>query len=221
MTQLTLFDGPSSAMPPGWRYEDGFLTAQEEAALLALVRGLPLQAARYKSYTARRRVVSYGGSFDYDANRLQPAQPLVESLHGLRARVADWMGVAPERLAHVLVAEYPPGAPLGWHRDVPDFEDVAGVSLGSPAVLRFRPYPPQRPSRRDILRADVLPRSIYLMQGAARWDWQHSVAPLAAPRWSITFRTLAGRRPSSRAGRAARGDAPQAAAPADLSEPPA
>lgn len=196
MAQLTLFDSPPAPMPPGWRYQADFLDADQEASLIALVRSLPLQAAQYKGYTARRRIVSYGGSFDYDANRLRPAEPLIEPLHGLRARVAQWMGVDPEDIAHVLVAEYPPGAPLGWHRDVPDFQDVAGVSLGSGAVLRFRPYPPVSPRRKDILRAEVAPRSIYLMRGPARWAWQHSVMPLAETRWSITFRTPAGKRPA-------------------------
>ena len=64
-------------MPQGLRYEPAFLSVEEEAALIGVIRALPLAAAKYKAYTARRRVVSYGGSFDYDANRLQPATPLV------------------------------------------------------------------------------------------------------------------------------------------------
>jgi alkylated DNA repair dioxygenase AlkB len=100
------------------------------------------------------------------------------------------MGVEAEALAHVLVAEYAPGTPLGWHRDVPDFEDVAGVSLGADAVLRFRPWPPTSPKKEDVLKLVVQRRSIYALRGPARWAWQHSVAPVAALRWSITFRTL-------------------------------
>jgi alkylated DNA repair dioxygenase AlkB len=96
-----------------------------------------------------------------------------------------------------LVAEYAPGTPLGWHRDVPNFEDVFGVSLGSPAVLRWRPYPPMDPKPRDIVRLTVAPRSVYAMRGPARWQWQHSVAPVEALRWAITFRTPA-RRPPGR-----------------------
>jgi hypothetical protein len=72
MSQLTLFDSPGSALPDGLRYQPAFLDPEEEAALIALVAALPLQAARYKSYTARRRVVSYGGSYDYDANACSP-----------------------------------------------------------------------------------------------------------------------------------------------------
>jgi len=191
MDQAALFDlpDPPPALPPGMRYEADFLSRDEERGLLALVQALPLQAARYKDYTARRRVVSYGGRYDYDANELRPSAPLIEALHPLRERAAAWAGVAPEALEHVLVAEYPPGAPLGWHRDVPDFEDVVGVSLGTAATLRLRPWPPVDPKRADILRLEAAPRSIYLLRGAARWAWQHSVAPVPERRWSITLRT--------------------------------
>jgi alkylated DNA repair dioxygenase AlkB len=34
------------------------------------------------------------------------------------------------------------------------------------------------------------PRSIYLLSGEARHDWEHSITGMSAPRWSITFRTL-------------------------------
>ncbi len=193
MSQGALFDDlpepvPQN-LPEGLAYEPEFLARDEEQSLIALIRSLPLAAAKYKDYTARRRVVSFGGSYDYDANKLLPAQPLIEALHPLRARVARWAGIAPEALHHVLVAEYAPGTPLGWHRDVPDHEEVFGVSLGSTAVLRFRPYPPVAPRRADVVKLRAAPRSIYAMRGAARWAWQHSVAPVDELRWSITLRT--------------------------------
>lgn len=92
-------------------------------------------------------------------------------------------------LRRLRVAEYAPGTPLGWHRDVPDFETIAGVSLGGEALLRFRPYPLDEAARRQVLQLEVAPRSIYQMAGIARWGWQHSVPPVKARRWSITFRT--------------------------------
>ncbi|WP_436194303.1 alpha-ketoglutarate-dependent dioxygenase AlkB [Pseudorhodoferax sp. LjRoot39] len=107
----------------------------------------------------------------------------------LRDRVATWLGVSPQKLVQVLVAEYAPGTPLGWHRDVPDFEVVAGVSLGNDAVLRFRPFPPDEIAKRHAVQLTVAPRSIYKMEGAARWGWQHCVPPVKGRRWSITFRT--------------------------------
>ena len=194
MTQASLFgDLPEPVpqdLPEGLAYEPGFLSRDEEQALIALIRSLPLAAAQYKEYTARRRVMSFGGSYDYDANKLLPAQPLIEELHPLRARVARWAGIDPVALHHVLVAEYAPGTPLGWHRDVPDHEEVFGVSLGSTAVLRFRPYPPVAPRRADVVKLRAAPRSVYAMRGPARWAWQHSVAPVEELRWSITLRTV-------------------------------
>ncbi len=193
MSQPSLFDDLPEplpqGLPEGLAYEPEFLSRDEEQALIALIRTLPLQAAKYKDYTARRRVTSFGGSYDFDANKLLPAQPLTEELHPLRARVAHWAGVSPDELRHVLVAEYAPGAPLGWHRDVPDHEEVFGVSLGATATLRFRPYPPTDPKRADVVKLRAAPRSIYAMRGVARWGWQHSVAPVEELRWSITMRT--------------------------------
>lgn len=177
------------ALPDGLTYQPEFLTRAEERQLIELVQYLPLQEAKYKAYTARRRVVSYGGRFDYDSNELLPSSELVEELRPLRARIAAWASLAPEELVHALVAEYSPGTPLGWHRDVPNFEGIFGVSLGSDALLRFRPYPPERPRKEDVIKLKVTPRSVYAMRGAARWDWQHSVAPVDELRWSITFRT--------------------------------
>ncbi|WP_431104256.1 alpha-ketoglutarate-dependent dioxygenase AlkB [Roseateles noduli] len=188
-TSLFDLDPPADALPEGMTYRSGFLSSGEEGALIELIRSLPLEAAQYKAYTARRRVVSYGGSFDYDTNRLRPAQALIEELEPLRQRVAEWAGMAPEALVHALVAEYSPGTPLGWHRDVPDFEEVFGVSLGAAATLRFRPYPPDAPKRADVIKVSVEPRSIYALRGPSRWAWQHSVAPVERLRWSITFRT--------------------------------
>ena len=190
MTQGSLFDlppPPPPVLPPGLVYEPEFLSLEEEARLMGIVAALPLEAARYKGYTARRQVVSYGGSFDYDANRLLPTAELVDTLHPLRDKVARWLDVGPSLLVHTLVARYPPGAPLGWHRDVPDFELIAGVSLGSACVLRLRSYPPVK--RAPIVRLNLAARSIYSMRGPARWAWQHSVAPVETERWSITFRT--------------------------------
>lgn len=188
--QPDLFGGAQAAPSiPGLSYQADFLTPGEEAQLLAVIQSLPLRPAQYKSYEARRQVLSFGGSYDFTANRLRPGPPLDERLHLLRDRVAAWMGVAPEALVQVLVAEYQPGTPLGWHRDVPDFEAIAGVSLGAAARLRFRPYPPDAHAKRKAVQLDVAPRSIYRMEGEARWGWQHAVPPVEAPRWSITFRT--------------------------------
>jgi alkylated DNA repair dioxygenase AlkB len=151
---------------------------------------LPLAEARYKDYTAKRRTVSYGFDYDFSYNAIHPAAPIADFLQPLRARAADWLGVPSENVKHALVAEYRPGTALGWHRDVPDFELVCGVSLGTACRMRFRPYPP-RGNRKEILALELAPRSAYILRDDARWRWQHSIAPTRALRYSITFRTLA------------------------------
>jgi alkylated DNA repair dioxygenase AlkB len=187
--QASLFGEPPSPLPPGLRYETDFLSVLEERALLDLAASLPLEPMRYKAFTARREVLSFGGSYDFAAGRLDAAPDLPAPLWPLRSRVAGWLGVAPEEFTHALVARYGVGTPLGWHRDVPDFEDVVGISLGGEALMRFRPWPPRDTRRGDVRSLELAPRSIYLMRGAARWEWQHSVSPVAVLRYSITFRT--------------------------------
>jgi alkylated DNA repair dioxygenase AlkB len=185
-------------------YEPDFLAPAEETALLDTVRGLPLEDARYKQYTAKRRVASYGSSYDYEANQRTPAPPFPSFLQPLREKAAAWAGMRPEDFVHALVAEYRPGTQLGWHRDVPDFEVIVGVSLGTAGRMRFRPYPAVVTSRKSPVTRPapfellLEPRSIYRLSGPSRWNWQHSIPPTKALRYSITLRTLSarGRRPA-------------------------
>ena len=195
--QLGLFGEPppgGGALPTGWDYRTEFIDSAEEAELLALIATLPLHEARYKGYTAKRRIANFGTSYDYDDNRLLPGPPMPDRLAPLRDRAAAWVGEAPEALASALVAEYRPGVPLGWHRDVPDFETVVGISLAGTARMRFRRYPPVQPKKADVLSLELAPRSAYVLRAEARWGWQHSVAPTPALRYSITFRTRRSRR---------------------------
>ena len=189
--QGSLFD-PTAGLPDGLAYEAAFIDRNDERALIEIIAGLPLHEARYKQYTARRRVHAFGSKFDFDAYQLKP-QPigvLPAPLQRLRERLAAWAGIAADDFVHVMVAEYTPGTPLGWHRDAPDYELIAGVSLGSAARLRFRPWPPRPRGQDDILTLELAPRSAYRMAQTARWGWQHSVPPVPALRWSVTMRTV-------------------------------
>lgn len=188
--QADLFGGgPLPQLPEGMRYEREFLSAAQEQELIEIVAAMPVKEMNYRGYTARRRVLSFGGSYDFQAQQLNEAPPLPASLEPLRTQVAGWLGVPPEAFTQTLVAEYREGTPLGWHRDVPQFEDIVGVSLLNEAVMKFRPYPPREPKKADVIKLVVEPRSIYLLRGPARWAWQHSVAPTATLRYSVTFRT--------------------------------
>ena len=176
------------ASPEGFSYVTGFLSVAQEAQLLEHIGALPLEAAQYKEWRARRRVMAFGGRYDYTRNELTPAPPIPEFLYPLRAQLAGWGGIAEQHMRHAVIAEYRPGTPLGWHRDVPEFEDVFGVSLLGHARLRFRPWPPAS-GQRATYKIDLEPRSAYMLRGAARWRWQHAVSPTRELRYSVTFRT--------------------------------
>lgn len=186
--QGDLFTGP--ALPDGFVYASEFLTPGDEAGLLAFIATLPLDAARYRSFTARRRIVSFGAGYDFTANAPTPAPPLPEALGALRARAAAWADVAAHMLAQCTVAEYAPGTPLGWHRDAPAFGLVIGISLGAACRMRFRPWPHVTGTRTPSCGLTLAPRSIYLIRDHARWRWQHAISPTKTLRYSITFRTL-------------------------------
>ena len=185
-TQTSLFE---PVLPPGLIYRAGFLERDEEQALLEQIRALPLREAQYRQYTARRRTVNYVFSYDFQHLEAKPAPPIPEFLAPLRVRAAQWAGVESEDFVQALVAEYTPGTPLGWHRDVPNFELIVGISLAGTARIRFRPYPWRPERRREVFALELEPRSAYILRDEARWGWQHSVPPTKELRYSITFRT--------------------------------
>lgn len=189
MEQRDLFG--ATELPEGLFYAPNFIQEAEETRLIGEVRALPLAAARYKGYTAKRRIASFGTQYDFAANELRQAEPVPAFLLPLRARVAEWVAIPAEAFTHALITEYRPGTALGWHRDVPEFEVVVGISLAAPCRMRFRPYPPKAGRALNGRELCLEPRSAYVMRGDARWRWQHAIPPTPALRYSITFRTLA------------------------------
>jgi alkylated DNA repair dioxygenase AlkB len=187
--QRSFFEDELTELPIGMRFAPEFLSTREEGSLLELIGGFELKEAQYKAYTARRRVISFGGQFDYDVNRLKRGAPIPDALHPLRERVAAWLDVEPERFGQMLIAEYRPGTPLGWHRDVPDFESIVGISLHGAAVMRFRPYPHVPGHATKAFQLELPPRCAYVLEGEARWGWQHSVVATKELRYSITLRS--------------------------------
>jgi len=174
-------------MPDGLLYREDFLSAEDEAGLLRELAALPFEEAKYKAYTARRRIVAYGSSYDFQTNELGPAPEIPPFLLPLRGRAARLIGVDEQSIRHALINEYRPGTELGWHRDVGEFGIVVGISLAGPCRMRFRRYPPEKGAR--VFNLELAPRSVYVLRDEIRWGWQHSVARTETLRYSITFRT--------------------------------
>lgn len=174
-----------SAAPDGLTYASDFITDAEEAALIANVKTLPFHEVRMHGLVARRTVIHFGWDYDYSGWKIHPADPPPPWLADLRDRCAAVAEIEPERLEQFLIARYPPGASIGWHRDAPMFgSPVVGVSLGSACRMRFRS--PDRETYEQI----VEPRSLYILSGAARTTWQHHIPPTKQLRYSITMRTI-------------------------------
>lgn len=179
---------PAAGLPEGFRYQPNLIGPADEHALLACVQELPFREVEFHGYTGRRRVVSFGWRYDFSGRQLLKADDIPDFLLTLRPAAAAFAGMEPEALQHVLVTEYGPGAGIGWHRDKSVFGETVGVSLLSPCVLRLRRKVGERKWERTYLTAE--PRSAYLLSGPARADWEHSIPPMDAPRYSITFRNL-------------------------------
>ena len=190
--QPNLFDSGGDArgvgLPEGFRYRVELVGPGEEAALVARVRELPFRDFEFHGHTGKRRVVSFGWHYDFTGRQLRKADDIPDFLLALRPAAAAFAGLAPRDLPHVLVTEYGPGAAIGWHKDKGVFGEVVGVSLLAPCTFRLRRAVGDEWERVNIT---AEPRSAYLLSGPARTEWEHSIPPVPALRYSVTFRTLA------------------------------
>ncbi len=155
--------------------------------LLQRLPELDFKPFEFRGQLGKRRVVYFGWRYDFNHARLQRAESIPSFLDPVRQKAAAFAGLDPAQLEQVLINEYAPGAGIGWHRDRPQFEDVIGVSLGSPGLLRFRR---KRGTGWERISIPAEPRSAYLLRGPARTEWEHSLPQVGALRYSITFRTM-------------------------------
>ncbi|MDV3455658.1 alpha-ketoglutarate-dependent dioxygenase AlkB [Sphingomonas sp. HF-S4] len=179
-----LFDPPAL---PGLRARDALISLDAERDLMAAIDALDLQPFRFQGWLGKRLTTSFGWRYDFDDASFSRGTPLPGWLLPLRDQAAAFAGLPAGEFEHALLTRYDPGAGIGWHRDRPVFEHVVGVSLGNPATMRFRR---RRPGGFDRFAVPLPPRSVYHLSGEARYGWEHSIAPMDLPRWSITFRSL-------------------------------
>jgi alkylated DNA repair dioxygenase AlkB len=187
--QLALFP-QATAVPEGLQYVAEFISPELERELIGHVSALPLQPFQFGAFEGKRRVASFGFRYDYTLQRLQPAEPIPPWLLPLIKKVETHDG-PPTQIAQVLCTEYDVGVGIGWHRDKPHFDRIFGLSLGSPCKLRFRRAVGEKWQRHTL---EAAPRSLYMMSGESRRVWEHSIPAVEAPRYSITFRTMAERK---------------------------
>jgi alkylated DNA repair dioxygenase AlkB len=179
-----LFDAPLIA---GLRYSEEVITPADEESLIDHLVATDLSPFRFHGWLGNRKTASFGWRYDFDDASFSPAEPIPDWLTPLREAAAAFAGLQAGDFVHVLLARYDPGAGIGWHRDREVFDRVVGISLASPATLRFRR---RRLGGFDRASVDLAPRSAYLLSGEVRWDWEHGIVPGDQLRFSITFRTM-------------------------------
>ncbi|HEU4343522.1 MAG TPA: alpha-ketoglutarate-dependent dioxygenase AlkB [Candidatus Binatia bacterium] len=183
----------SPKLPDGFIYNPNFVSEAEEQALIREIQKLYLTPFKYYQFTGKRRTASFGWQYEFGAREITTAPDLPLFLLPVRTRTGALFNIDPKSLAQASIIEYSTGSPIGWHRDVPHFGVVVGISLGAACRMRFRQYNRGRSknSQRDqILSIELQPRSIYLMSGASRESWQHSIPPVKELRYAIMMRTL-------------------------------
>jgi len=177
----------SAGEPRGFRYQEQTISEEVEASLAAELGQLALRPFEFHGYGGNRRVVNFGLKYDFSRRSVQRAEDMPSFLDDLLNRAASFAGCEKDAFRQVGVNEYRAGAGIGWHKDKPEFGIIVGVSLLAPSTMRFR----RRHNKEWIRISHTLkPRSIYILSGEARKDWEHSIPPLDALRYSITFRTL-------------------------------
>ena len=135
-------------------------------------------------------------AYQRNAAKIVPNRRKVES-PALRSKAAN-LPQARRQMRITLKAR-----PFRWQTEIPycgnHYRKGQGLAeqfalfanLGSACKFRFR-RPAGEKWERFTLNAE--PRSLYLMSGASRQVWEHSIPAVEAPRYSITFRTMVERK---------------------------
>ena len=184
---MMLFADP---VVPGLDLRQDFITEDEERELVGQIDALGLSPFRFQGWTGKRLTRTFGWRYDFEDSSFTEAEAIPDWLTSLREKAATFAGLGAEEFEHALVVRYDPGAGIGWHRDRPQFDKVVGISLGAPTVMRFRQRVASGFRRANV---ELEPRSAYLLSGEVRSEWEHSIAPHEALRFSITFRSLSPR----------------------------
>ena len=185
----TLFD-VSPKVPDGFTYKSDFISEEEEHTVLDIISRVTLHTFHFQGFEAKRKVASFGYDWSFEKRILSKGQAIPAEFTFLIEKVAKHLHVTKEAIAELLILEYPAGSVINWHRDAPPFDKIAGISLKADCVFRLRPHDKTKQSRRSIISHPVKARSLYVMQGPSRSEWEHSTSPVEDVRYSITFRTL-------------------------------
>ena len=219
MPPRTAVAAPAAAQPPGFLYVPELITRAEERALLDwFAASADWKLVTFRGQTARRRAMSFGARYLTQGRRLEPAPALPPELAVYRdrmveaaceglGRTAALAGRTIADFALCTALHYPSGGAIGWHADNRAFgPTVLSLSLGTAARLQLqRAGDVDRDGARvdragergaGAIEQELAPRSLFVLAGEARADWQHRVCPVREERYSLTVRSPADPEPA-------------------------
>ena len=176
--------------PEGFFYYPDFLNEGEEIDLSKEIETIELHNFSFQGFRANRKVASFGYDYSFENGSLSKGKDIPEVFNSFIERVAKIASVANNKFAELLITKYPVGSVINWHRDAPPFDLIAGISLLSDCTFKLRPFEKAKQNRKSVISFPVERRSLYIIKGAARNEWQHSISPVKQIRYSITLRTL-------------------------------
>jgi len=154
---------------PGLAYIPDYINLDEQNQLLNAID------QQEWSTKLKRRVQHYGYRYDYKNGSLASSKylgSLPDWAQSIASRLYD-DGLTPKLFDQVIVNEYEPGQGITNHIDcIPCFGNtIISLSLGSSCVMDFTHS--QTKEKASLL---LYPGSLVVMQGAARYDWEHGIA---------------------------------------------
>jgi DNA oxidative demethylase len=177
----------SSDYSTGFRYFENVISVEEENHLLEFISTLNFQPYVMRGQPSRRGIVRFGVDYGPVGGSHHVVEPLPRQLIRLREICAEKADLRSPDFVASVVTEYKPAATIGWHSDMTMFGPVVfGVSFYGSCVLKLRP----KDQHRKVFNITLEPRSLYVMEGEIRSDWEHSIPPVKMLRYSITFRTV-------------------------------
>eukprot|EP00026_Physarum_polycephalum_P014404 Phypoly_transcript_14915.p1 GENE.Phypoly_transcript_14915~~Phypoly_transcript_14915.p1 ORF type:complete len:238 (+),score=30.89 Phypoly_transcript_14915:241-954(+) len=214
---LTLADAKAlEERVAGIRVVREFITQEEERKLLAAID------AQEWNTDIKRRTQQYGAKYDYRTqnashkeNEKREVAPIPDSFEFVTQRLLQQNIYTDEHPPdQLIINEYTKGQGILHHIDAPKLWGpiVSTLSIGSPAVMEFRKPKKEDPTGKHTVDIILEPRSIVVLTGPARYDWQHGIAKTVSFNWkgvkytrpddyrriSLTFRTIATRQDNKR-----------------------
>lgn len=162
---------------PGLKLFPEFISENEQARLVRCADAGIWEHKPFHGRQMQRRSQDYGYKYDADGKTASKTRNLPQWLLPFARRLVE-SGAFPQLPDQVLINEYwLDRVGIGKHTDAAVFGEIIGsLSLISPCLMWFYRGKEKWPQLLE-------PRSLLIMQGQARQQWQHGIPPRKTFQW--------------------------------------